>query len=207
MRTLLSVLLAAVIAGLMVACPIAYQDRRSKEFRNFRVVEDGVLYRSGQMPIANLQRLVRELGIRTVVCLRNGDDPVDKREEDWVNSRALHFVRIPPLDWNPDVAGNVPAETSVRAFHDVMDDPANYPVLVHCFAGIHRTGTMCALFRIDYQNWTNEEAMAEMRTLGYSLLDAHHDVRNYLTNYSPRRKSAAPQQPFLPVRRQKDDHP
>ena len=68
-----------------------------------------------------------------------------------------------------------------------MDDPANYPVLVHCYAGIHRTGTMCAVFRMDYQGWTNDEAMNEMRTFGYSMLDDHEDILSYLTRYHPPR--------------------
>ena len=39
-------------------------------------------------------------------------------------------------------------------FLAVMDNRANYPVLVHCFAGIHRTGTMCAVFRMEYHGWS-----------------------------------------------------
>ncbi len=61
-----------------------------------------------------------------------------------------------------------------------MDDPANYPVLIHCYAGIHRTGTMCAIFRMDYQGWTNDEAMNEMRTFGDTMLDDHEDILGYL---------------------------
>ena len=42
----------------------------------------------------------------------------------------------------------------------VMADPGNYPVLVHCFAGIHRTGAYCAVYRMEFERWDNADAMA-----------------------------------------------
>ena len=90
---------------------------------------------------------------------------------------ALNFKCIPPRQWLPDSTGKIPGDHSVAEFRKVMDDPANHPVLVHCFAGIHRTGAMCAVFRMDYQGWTNDEAMSEMRTLGYTMLEDHDDVQ------------------------------
>ena len=39
-----------------------------------RVVDDGVLYRSGQMTPEGFQRSVREYGIRTVISLRDSKD-------------------------------------------------------------------------------------------------------------------------------------
>ena len=130
--------------------------------------------------------------IRTIVCLREGDRPDDQAEEGWIKARGLKFVRIVPRQWWPDSSGQTPADESVAEFRKVMDDPANYPVLVHCYAGIHRTGTMCAVFRMDYQGWTNEQAMAEMRTFGYTMLDDHEDVFGYLTRYHSPRAAKAP---------------
>jgi len=90
-------------------------------------------------------------------------------------------VRIRPPSWSVDATGKIPADSALQAFRDVMDDPAKYPVLVHCFAGYHRTGAMCAVFRMDYQGWSNDEAIAEMRVLGYQV--DHEDVLGYLTKY------------------------
>jgi protein tyrosine/serine phosphatase len=191
--------IAGFIACLVIAGPIAYKRWSDKQYRNFHVVEEGVLYRSGQLPLPRLQQLVAIHGIRTIVCLREGNAPPDQQEEAWVKAKALNFVRIPPKQWYPDETGKVPADSSVQTFREVMDDPANYPVLVHCFAGIHRTGTMCAIFRMDYQGWSNEEAMAEMRALGYTILDDHEDVHGYLMSY--RAPAAAKAVPVLPVSR------
>lgn len=196
MRTPLSLVFGSLIALLMIAGPIGYKRWHDREYRNFHVVQDGVLYRSGQLPLPRLQQMVTNLGIRTVICLREGNDPADQREEEWIKAKMLKFVRIPYRQWSPDETGKVPADESVKAFRKVMDDPANYPVLVHCFAGIHRTGTMCAIYRMDYQDWTNDEAMAEMRVMGYTVLDDHEDILGYLTKYrSPRDAKTLPSVP------------
>ena len=186
MQNRFAVVLGMLLVALMVAAPLGYKNWRDKQCRNFHVVEAGILYRSGQLPLASLQQIVATHGIRTVISLRDAKDvpdPLDQQEEGWVKARSLNFVRIPHKSWYRDQNGQVPAETNLKLFRDVMDNPANYPVLVHCFAGIHRTGTMCAIYRMDYQGWTSAEAMAEMRIMGYTILDDHEDVRSYFTSY------------------------
>jgi tyrosine-protein phosphatase SIW14 len=81
----------------------------------------------------------------------------------------------------------VPAEEGLRAFRAVMDDSANYPVLVHCFAGVHRTGAYCAVYRMDYEHWSNRQALAEMRLMGYETLGEDRDILDYLVTYQPHR--------------------
>jgi tyrosine-protein phosphatase SIW14 len=184
MQTLRAYFFGTVIAIFMIAAPLGYTLWHEREFRNFRVVEEGVLYRCGQLTLPRLQKVVAEHNIKTVISLRDGDKPIDEQEEQWVKaSRKLRFYRIPYRDWNPDNTGKIPAEIGLKAFREIMDDPSNYPVLVHCFAGIHRTGTMCAVFRMDYQGWTNEQAITEMRAMGYTILDEHEDVHRYFLRY------------------------
>lgn len=196
MPTIRSLVFGSLIAAFMVGAPIAYYRWHDAQCRNFRVAEAGVLYRCGQLPIPTLERVVAERGIRTVISFRDGESAIDREEEAWVQARGLKFVRIPHRPWLPDASGQIPAEIGLAEFRRVMDDPANYPVLVHCFAGIHRTGAACAIYRIDYQGWTNAEAMAEMRAMGYTILDDHADVKGYFSSYrsprSPRGVSAIP---------------
>ena len=71
-----------------------------------------------------------------------------------------------------------------------MDDPANYPVLVHCFAGIHRTGAYMAVYRMEIDRWDNDAALDELRACGYRHLDDEWDVLGYLESYRPRWKDA-----------------
>lgn len=179
MRKYLPPIFAISLAFFMVAIPSLYYRAYSIKYRNLRVVEPGVLYRSGQMTVARLESVVRTHGIRSIVCLRGEKDNIDKDEEAWAKANNIHFVRMAPLSWAPDANGVIPAEVNATIFSNVMADPKNHPVLVHCFAGVHRTGIMCAIFRMDFQNWTPTEALNEMRTNGYTILDDHDDIRGY----------------------------
>jgi protein tyrosine/serine phosphatase len=200
MQTLRALIFGTVIATFMIAAPLGYKFWQDREFRNFHVVEDGILYRSGQLTLPRLQQIVTEYNIKTVVSLRDGDSPIDEQEEKWVKATPrMRFYRIPFRDWNPVQTGQIPAEIGLKEFRDIMDEPANYPVLVHCFAGIHRTGTMCAVFRMDYQGWTNDDAMREMRAMGYTILDQHEDVHRYFLRYRPPLERKAT--PIVPVSR------
>ncbi len=180
----LRVVFGLAIAALIVGGPLWYVSYHQRKFRNFHVVEEGVLYRAAQLPIGGLKRLIHDYQIKTVVSLRDGEKANDLEEEAYLDKdTACFFVRIPPRPWSaPD--GSVPAEIGIQQFREVMDNPANYPVLVHCFAGIHRTGAVCAIYRMDYDGWTNEEAMAEMERFGYTA--QHMDVLPYMRAYQSR---------------------
>jgi len=99
-------------------------------------------------------------------------------------------LRLPPLNWWA-IDGSVPAEVNVRKFLEIMDDPNNYPVLIHCFAGSHRTGAYCAIYRMEYEHWSNEDAMDEMRAAGYLSIYDDWDILGYLERYRPRWKARA----------------
>src|SRR5262249_7661024 len=83
------------------------------------------------------------------------------------------------------VQGSAPIDDGLRRFLDVMADPANHPVLVHCYKGIHRTGAYVAVYRMELEGWRKEDALAEMRDMGYVQLDVHADVAGYFASYQP----------------------
>jgi protein tyrosine/serine phosphatase len=150
--------------------------------RNFRVVRDGVLYRSGQMPLPGLVQAIHEYAIRTVVNLRDGTTSADQKEEDYCRKEGIRFVRIPPRHWSGDTEV-VPADEGIRQFREVMSDPRNRPVLIHCFAGIHRTGAFVAVYRMEYEGWPSDRAVEEMRACGYTNIDEELDVLKYMEQY------------------------
>ncbi len=179
------VLILAAVVGL----PWGVNAHREKNIRNFRVVEPGVLYRSGQMSLAGFEKMVTTYGIRTVVTLRDadveGDRPPDADEEALARKLDLRHVRIRPRAWWSE-SGPAPVEAGVAQFLAAMDDPAHYPVLLHCFAGIHRTGSYVAVYRMEYDRWSNARALDELRAGGYDHLDDEWDVRGFLESYRPR---------------------
>ena len=190
MKRMRRVFLGTVVAGLVVGVPLVYSAHQQNHLRNLRVVEDGVLYRSGQLSPTGFERILHDYGIKTVITLRTVRTPglpyPDGWEKDICDARNLKHVRIIPRVWGADEKGEIPAEESVRQFLEVMDDPANQPVLVHCFAGIHRTGTMCAIFRMEYQGWPADRAITEMQVCGFNPEDMHEHIAGYLRSYRPR---------------------
>jgi tyrosine-protein phosphatase SIW14 len=186
-----SCLLGLLVAALLVAGPWGYAHYRQSHIRNFRAVREGVLYRSGQMTITGLKAAVHERGIKTVITLRDSasasEPPPDLSEENYCLAEGLNYVRISPRTWwSPD--GSIPAEIGVRRFLEVMDNADNFPVLIHCFAGIHRTGAFCAIYRMEYDRWSNEEAIAELYACGYKYLEDEWDLLDFLKSYVPRWK-------------------
>ncbi len=186
--------LGVAIFAFIVGGPLAYLRFRHTNYRNFRVVEDGKVYRSGQMSLSALQRTIEEYNIKTVISLRfaekEGDRPPDWREEEFCNAHGIRYVRVRPREWNDLGNGFVPADQSVSEFLRAMDNPDTYPVLIHCFAGMHRTGSFCAIYRMEFQRWSNADAMSELKALGYKNLDKEEDVQGYLESYVPRWKRA-----------------
>ena len=169
MARLARYLFGTFIAALLFGGPWLFAVYQQGQIRLLRVVEDGVLYRSGQMSLAGLKRVVHDYGIRTVVTLRDayyaGEPPPAIEEEKYCRDQGIGYHRITPRSWWPH-GDTIPADIGVNQFLAVMDDPGNYPVLIHCFAGIHRTGAYCAVFRMEYQRWTNAQAIAEMKDCG-----------------------------------------
>jgi len=190
----LRVLFGFGIAALIVGGPLGYASYRQSQMRNFHIIRDGVLYRSGQMSLTGMQQMVHDYGFKTVVTLRDSadpkDPPPDQYEEYYCKAMGILYVRIPPRAWwSPD--GSPPIEKSVKRFLQIMDDPKNYPVLVHCFAGIHRSGAFCAIYRMEYEHWSNAAALAELRAAGYCHLEDEWDLLNYLEDYVPRAQRPA----------------
>lgn len=204
MPRFLRYLCAAFLLVLLVGGPVGYALHRHSEQRKFLMVRDGVLYRSGQMTLTGLKRAVKDYGIKTVVTLRGSEiendpaPPPDQAEEDYCKAQEINHYRLPPVPWwSP--TGPAPADANVRRFVAILSDPANHPVLVHCFAGIHRTGAYVAIYRMEFEHWSNAEALAEMKARGYVHLEDEWDVLGYLEDYTPRRR-AEPGTPTLKER-------
>jgi protein tyrosine/serine phosphatase len=188
MVRIVRLLLIVAVVGVIVGLPLAYASYRNANLRNFAAVKPGVLYRSGQLSLSGLERVIHDHGIRTVVTLRDaeieGNRPPDWREEEYCRKQDIQYVRLRPREWSAPITGSpVPAEAGLKRFLAVMKDPANYPVLVHCFAGIHRTGAYMAVYRMEIDHWENAAALDELRACGYRHLDDEWDVLGYLESY------------------------
>src|SRR5262249_51803624 len=113
----------------------------------------------------------------------------DWAEEEFCRKEELYYYRLSPRSWwRTD--GRAPADENVEKFLRIVDDPKHYPILVHCFAGSHRTRAYCAIYRMEVEHLSNAEAMAELHAAGYTHLFEEEDIRGYLENYTPRWRKA-----------------
>jgi protein tyrosine/serine phosphatase len=209
-RLLVSVLGVATVLALIVG-PVVYAFHEEKQTLNLRVVRDGVLYRSAQMTPHGLKRVIHDYGIRTVVSLRDEDRPDDLAEEAYCRKEEVNFYRLPPRHWEA-INGPPEVEPNVCKWRDIISDPDNYPILVHCFAGIHRTGAYVAIYHMERDHWSNDEAIADLVAGGYTTLKYDLDLLGYLEQYRPTWKqsseppTAPPHPPTTPTATRRVHH-
>lgn len=107
---------------------------------NFHEVVPGRVYRCAQPSPAELERLIRDHGVRTVINLRGRSDP-----QDWYMDECRVTQRLDVA--HEDVAfsaGRLPPAAEVRRLIDVLDHCA-YPIAFHCQRGADRTGLCAAM--------------------------------------------------------------
>ena len=113
----------------------------------------GDLYRCA-LPDEQGYNAAREMGVQTIVNLRPS-----KSSEKPAGS-IPNYVNIP-------VHTGSPSYDQAHEFFKVVDNPENQPVLLHCYHGADRTGAFTALYRINRQGWSKDEAIREMTGGGY----------------------------------------
>lgn len=121
---------------------------------NFHRV-DSKLYRSAQ-PTSEGMKKLKKYGIKVIINLRGFHS-----DKDEIGKLPLKQHHIKINTWN------LKDEHAVK-FLKIVSNPKNHPILVHCKHGADRTGTMCAVYRITMQGWTQKEALKEMKEGGYN---------------------------------------
>ena len=148
-------------------------------FHRYGAVAPDVLYRSALLNESMLEDKVQEDGIRTIVNFTHQQEAdLAVAEREGLNYVWLHTTQVP-------------SEDVVQSFLEIMDDPANHPVLIHCEHGSGRTGVMAALYRMEFEGWEADEAVREARHWShYGSFQPDQDKTLYLKSYEVR--SAAP---------------
>ncbi|VTT97438.1 protein phosphatase : Protein tyrosine/serine phosphatase OS=uncultured bacterium GN=ACD_20C00151G0006 PE=4 SV=1: Y_phosphatase2 [Gemmataceae bacterium] len=191
--------LAVLVACVAVAPPVAYFRYQYIHAKRFREVTPERFYRSGQMTAAGLREIVAENGIKTVINLQH-EEPDPLLLDRWMGkgvvreSELCRELGVKYLLLTPDVIPkNLPRGAVPPVVDDylaVLDDPAAYPVLIHCKAGLHRTGRLTAIYRMEYMGWSRGEALRELRANGYGNFmasEADEFIIQFIKNYTPRK--------------------
>jgi hypothetical protein len=194
---LLRWVLGLAIVGLMTVAPFIYYRAVYTHGKRLREVEPGVLYRSGQLTVAGFQEAVERYHIRTFINAQDEYPDPDvaygyfdgrtMKETELCRQLGVQYVFLPPqLLPRRFVPGRRPA--TIERFLALMDDPANYPVLIHCKAGLHRTGVLVAVYRMEYQGYAPQEAVRDLKDNGFGEFvcsSANDYIMQYILTYQP----------------------
>ncbi len=161
----------------------------------------GQVYQSGVMPPAELQRQARILGLKSVIDLRTfqpGEDSTNTTELGTIRNEAQALAEIGVRHIHLPTP-QVPTDATVDRFLMAIRDPANRPALIHCYHGVGRTELFVAIYRMEFEHWSNERARAATRLLlaGSSFSDTA-EKGQFLIRYKPRLAGLAA---FTPVPR------
>ena len=162
---------------------------------NFETITEGKVYKSGVIPPGELENYINEYHVKSVIDLRfpgTGDDVNNPEIPAELTAEKNAIEKIKGVNYFNNGSDQVPKPENLKTFFRIMDNPANYPVLIHCYHGVGRAELYSAIYRIEYENFTNEEARSGVRTLvKWSSFDDGKPKGKYLKAYKSRKELAA----------------
>jgi len=153
----------------------AWAHSQNDNLPNFQKVDDHV-YRGAQPTDSGFKELA-QLGIKTIVDLRDVGEHSQAEEEKIVTGLGMRYVSIPMHGLS------TPKDDKVAAVQALFNDTTNGRVFVHCKRGADRTGMVVAVYRISHDQWDNKKALSEAKSYGMSFFE--RAIQSYVMNYRP----------------------
>ncbi|MEZ6185950.1 MAG: tyrosine-protein phosphatase [Planctomycetota bacterium] len=155
-----------------------------------------VLIRCPQPDADDLQDLKQDYGVKTVINLR-GQHP----NEEWYREEQIGVREVGARWVHLRVSGRSgPTPQVTQAFLDLVRDPANWPIAMHCQGGIHRTGAMVGLYRIAIQGWSSAAAIEELEENWFDwTIEDRSQIKEFLRSYRPDREPTEEPRAVVPV--------
>ena len=120
---------------------------------NFDIVSAG-LWRGAAPSNLGMKKLA-ESGVKTIVDLRlTGQGAAE--EASTAKKLGIKYIHLPLGFMGPSLF-------KVAQFLNIVNEPNNQPVFVHCRYGADRTGALVAIFRVIHDHWSFNQAYSEMR--------------------------------------------
>ena len=167
-------ILLALIALLSLAAVASAQENSTSniKIKNFGQMDDR-FYRGAQPKETDYKDLA-QLGIRTVIDLRDDPEPYEKP---MVESLGMTYIHIPMTD------KKYPRPEALDLFFKTVNDPHTGKFFVHCAGGRHRTGVMGAVYRFKFYNWDFEQAYKEMKQYDFYTRWGHGALKDFVEDY------------------------
>ena len=160
---------------------------------NFETITEGKVYKSGVIPPDELETYVKKYKIKSIVDLRfpgTGDDVNNPENVAELEAEKSAVAKINGVNYFNDGSDQVPTKENLVLFYKIMDNPSNYPVLIHCYHGVGRAELYSAVYRIEYENMDKDKARTSTRFLTkWSSFDLGKPKGDFLHNYVSRKDS------------------
>ena len=163
----------ALTASLTVAS--AWASSQNENLPNFQKVDDHVF--RGAQPTDSGFKDLAQLGIKTIIDLRDVGEHSQANEEKVVTDLGMRYVSIPMQGMS------TPKISQVAAVLALLNDTASGPVFVHCKRGADRTGTVIAVYRIAHYSWDNKKALSEAKSYGMSMFE--RAMQHFVMDFKP----------------------
>lgn len=159
---------------------------------NFETITEGKVYKSGVIPPDEIADYVEKYKIKSIIDFRfpGTQDLVNNPE---IPSELLSekdaIAKIKGVNYFNNGSDQVPNQKNLNYLFEILDNKNNYPVLMHCYHGTGRAEIYSAIYRIEYENFTNEEARNQVRFLvKWSSFDDGKPKGEFLKNYKTRKE-------------------
>jgi protein tyrosine/serine phosphatase len=157
-------------------------------------ITEGKVYKSGVIPPDEIADYVKKYKIKSIVDLRfpgTGDDVNNPEVPAELTAEKQAVEKIPGVNYFNNGSDQVPKQENLDSFFKIMDNQDNYPVLIHCYHGIGRAQMYSALYRIEYEGFSNEEARSKAAfPVMFSSFDDGKPKGEYLKAYKSRKQLA-----------------
>ncbi|MEX0704569.1 MAG: hypothetical protein WD069_20890 [Planctomycetales bacterium] len=180
----------AVLAG-MVAGGWAY--RNHHRYKHFAAHDPGLVYRSAWLEADVLDEVIEKHQFRTVVNLCYEGEMGEQRwdeERRVVKNAGARLVELPmPFTLDAD-------DPQILKHIEVMRDPDNYPMLVHCQHGVTRTDKFLTIYDILFRGMSADESLAAQPLFGRDDHNVH--VRAFARRFERERDNVVPRMSVNP---------
>jgi protein tyrosine/serine phosphatase len=161
------VLAAVIIGGGIWLWHDVIQDRVIP--KRWGCVEQGAIYRSGELSPALIERTLRKNDIQVIVSLtgEKPDDPDQNAERQAAKELGIELLRF---GLGGDGTGDIEHYAQAIA-HIVKAKQEGKAVQVHCAAGTQRTGGVIACYRLLVRGDPKDDVLREMRSYDWDPQD------------------------------------
>jgi len=182
----------AIVLGIILLVAVVKYVYDMNINHNFEVITEGKVYKSGVIPPDEIADYVAQYHIKSIIDLRmpgTNDLVLNPEKPGELQAEREAVAKIKGVNYFSNPSEQVPNAKNIAIFTSILDNKANYPVLIHCYHGTGRAELYSAIYRMEYENFTNEEARKGVRTLiKFSSFDDGTPKGEYLKAYQTRKQ-------------------